>query len=302
MKNRWIWTVVAAIAGSVLLFAAAVFIVSRILGEDQRLVMGGGVGLVEVKGLIIDSQETVKQLHEFARDDRVKSVVLRIESPGGVVGPSQEIYAEVKKLASKKKVVVSMGSVAASGGYYIAAPASMIFANPGTITGSIGVLMKFTNVEGLMGKIGVKAFTLKTGKYKDAGSPLRPMSDEEKAMLQGVIDNTREQFVNAVAEGRKLPREQVAGIADGRIFTGEQAKQAKLVDKLGTLQDAVEEAARLAGIKGEPQLIRPPKKKKVLLDLLAEETASRIGSVVRKESGLDAGGFSINYEVSGAGN
>jgi protease-4 len=219
-----------------------------------------------------------------------------------VVGPSQEIYTEVKKLAARKKVVVSMGSVAASGGYYIAAPANVIFANPGTITGSIGVLMKFTNVEGLMGKIGMKAFTLKTGKFKDVGSPLRPMSDEEKAMLQSVIDSTQGQFVTAVAEGRKLPREQVASIADGRIFTGEQAKEVKLVDKLGTLQDAIDEAGRLAGIKGEPQLIRPPKKKKLLLDLLAEETASRIGSLVRKESGLNINGFSVNYEVYGAGN
>lgn len=301
MKNKWIWVGCAVAIGSVLLFAVAVFIASKLLGEDQHLVVGGGVGLVEVRGLIVDSQETVKQLHDFARDDRVKAVVLRIESPGGVVGPSQEIYAEVKKLAASKKVVVSMGSVAASGGYYIAAPANIIFANPGTITGSIGVLMKFTNVEGLMGKIGMKAFTLKTGKYKDAGSPMRPMSDDEKAMLQGVIDNTRDQFVNAVAEGRKLPREQVASIADGRIFTGEQAKGVKLVDKLGTLQDAVDEAGRLSGIKGEPQLIRPPKKKKLLLDLLAEETASRIGSAIRKESGLNMNGLSINYELFGAG-
>jgi protease-4 len=301
MKNRWIWVGLAVVVGSVLLFAIAVYIVSKIIGEDQRLVVGGGVGLVEVRGLIVDSQETVKQLHDFARDDHVKAVVLRIESPGGVVGPSQEIYAEVKKLAGRKKVVVSMGSVAASGGYYIAVPANVIFANPGTITGSIGVLMKFTNVEGLMGKIGMKAFTLKTGKFKDAGSPLRPMSDEEKAMLQGVIDSTQGQFVNAVAEGRKLPREQVASIADGRIFTGEQAREVKLVDKLGTLQDAIDEAGKLAGIKGEPQLIRPPKKKKLLLDLLAEETASRIGTLVRKESGLNLNGFSVNYEVYGAG-
>jgi protease-4 len=127
------------------------------------------------------------------------------------------------------------------------------------------------------------------------------MSDEEKAMLQAVIDNTQSQFVNAVAEGRKLPREEVAGIADGRIFTGEQAKAVKLVDKLGTLQDAIEEAGRLAGIKEEPQVIRPPKKKKLLLDMLAEETTSRIGNLVRNESGLNVGGFSINYEFDGAG-
>jgi len=220
---------------------------------------------------------------------------MRIDSPGGVVGPSQEIYAEVKKLTAAKKVVVSMGSLAASGGYYIAAPAVMIIANPGTITGSIGVLMKFSNVEGLMGKIGMKAFTLKTGKYKDAGSPVRPMSDQDKAMLQGVIDSAHGQFVKAVAEGRKLPVEEIRRIADGRIFTGEKALALKLVDRLGTLQDAVEEAGKLAGIKGEPQVIRPARKKKLLLDMLVEEAAAHIGSLVEQQSG-----FSVNYEMDGA--
>jgi protease-4 len=187
-----------------------------------------------------------------------------------------------------------MGSIAASGGYYIACGATEILANPGTITGSIGVLMKFSNLEGLLGKIGMKAFTLKTGKFKDVGSPARPMTDQEKAMLQGVIDTTHSQFVRAVAEGRKLPEAEVRSIADGRIFSGEQALALKLVDRLGTLQDAVEEAGKLAGIEGEPQVIRPPKKKKLLLDMLVEETASRIGSAVRQENE-----FSVNYELGG---
>ncbi|HTG81641.1 MAG TPA: signal peptide peptidase SppA, partial [Geobacteraceae bacterium] len=226
----------------------------------------------------------------------VKAVVLRIDSPGGVVGPSQEIYAEVKKLAARKKVVVSMGSIAASGGYYIAAPASLILANPGTITGSIGVLMRFSNLEGLMGKIGMKAFTLKTGKFKDVGSPVRPMTDQDKEMLQNVIDNTHSQFVKAVAEGRKLPFADVKAIADGRIFTGEQAVALKLVDRLGTLQDAIDEAGRLGGIKGEPELIRPMKKKKLLLDMLVEETAAKLGIIARQEHE-----FSVNYELEGAG-
>ena len=222
--------------------------------------------------------------------------MLRIDSPGGVVGPSQEIHDAVKKLASQKKVVVSMGSIAASGGYYIAAAASRILANPGTITGSIGVLMRFSNLEGLMGKIGMKAFTLKTGKYKDVGSPARPMTDQEKAMLQEVIDNAHSQFVKAVAEGRKLPEAEVRNIADGRIFTGEQALALKLIDRLGTLQDAIEEAGKLGGIKGEPQVIRPSKKKKLILDMLVEETAARIGAAVRQENE-----FSVNYELEGAG-
>lgn len=294
MSKRWLWLGVAIAVAVLAFFAAAVFAVALILG-DRQLVAGEGVGLVEVRGIIIDSQETVKQLNELRKNDKVKAVVLRIDSPGGVVGPSQEIYAEVKKLGATKKVVVSMGSLAASGGYYIAAPAAAIFANPGTITGSIGVLMKFSNVEGLLGKIGMQAFTLKTGKFKDAGSPVRPMTDEDRAMLQGVIDSAHGQFVKAVAEGRKLPEEVVRRLADGRIFTGEQALALKLVDRLGTLQDAIAEAGRLGGISGEPQVIRPARKKKLLLDMLVEESAARIGDLVKQESG-----FSLNYELDGA--
>jgi protease-4 len=295
MKNKWLWVGLIIGVMCLVLFVAAVFMFACFRGGDDSVAWGEGVGLVEVKGVIIDSQETVKQLNEFRKNDKVKAVVLRIDSPGGVVGPSQEIYAEVKKLCAKKKVVVSMGSLAASGGYYIAAPASVIMANPGTITGSIGVLMKVSNIEGLMGKIGMKAYTLKTGKYKDAGSPLRTMTRQDKAMLQGVIDNAHSQFVKAVAEGRRLPVEEVRKIADGRIFTGEQALALKLIDKTGTLQDAVEEAGRLAGIKGEPQVIRPVRKKNLLLDMLVEESVSRVTDVIKQEKGL-----SLNYEMDGA--
>ncbi|RQW77288.1 MAG: signal peptide peptidase SppA [Geobacter sp.] len=295
MKNRWLVAGALITGAVILLITLTLFFVALLLGGDKRLLAGEGVGLVEVKGLIIDSQETVRQLHELRKNERVKAIVMRIDSPGGVVGPSQEIYAEVKKLTATKKVVVSMGSLAASGGYYIAAPAARIIANPGTITGSIGVLMKFSNVEGLMGKIGMKAFTLKTGKYKDVGSPVRPMSDQDKAMLQGVIDSAHGQFVKAVAEGRKLPVEEVRRIADGRIFTGEQALALKLIDRLGTLQDAIEEAGKLAGIKGEPHVIRPARKKKLMLDMLVGEAAARISDMVEQQSG-----FSVNYEMDGA--
>ncbi len=296
MNRKWLWLILSL--GIFFLLAAvfSVVAVTSLLGEGKDLSVSSGVGLVEVKGLIVDPQETVRQLHDFGKDDKVKAVVLRIDSPGGVVGPSQEISAAVKKLKAKKPVIVSMGSVAASGGYYIAAPASLIYANPGTITGSIGVLMKFSNLEGLMNKVGMKAFTLKTGKFKDVGSPARLMTAEEKAMLQSVIDSTHSQFVRSVAEGRKLPEDKVRGIADGRIFSGEQALALKLVDKLGTMQDAVEEAARLGGISGEPHLIKPPKKKKLLMDMLVEESASKFTSMIRRESG-----FSLNYELEGAG-
>jgi protease-4 len=232
----------------------------------------------------------IKRLRECGKNDRVKAVVLRIDSPGGVVGPSQEIHEEVKKLAAKKKVVVSMGSLAASGGYYIAAPASVIFANPGTITGSIGVIIKLSNLQELLDKVGVKVTTIKTGTYKDIGSPSRPMTEDDKALLQGVIDSSYNQFVKAVAQGRKLPEAQVRLLADGRIFTGEQALALKLVDRLGNMQDALDEAGRLGGIKGEPVQFRP-KKERNLLDMLVEETASQIGGMARRQ------GFSLNYEL-----
>lgn len=295
MKNKWLIVVVAVLGLMALFTVASVWVVTSLFTDRDDVAHKDGVGLVEVKGIIIDSQETVKQLNAMKKNDKVKAVVLRIDSPGGVVGPSQEIHDAVKKLATKKKVVVSMGSLAASGGYYIAVPATRIFANPGTITGSIGVLMKFSNIEGLMDKIGMKAFTLKTGKYKDSGSPVRTMTDEEKAVLQSVIDSTHGQFVKAVAEGRKLPIEEVRALATGRIYSGEQALALKLVDQLGTLQDAVEEAGRLGGIKGEPELIKPPKKKKVFLDLLIESAAERISSFATQDKGL-----SVNYEMGGS--
>lgn len=292
MQRKWLWLGIGLTAMIILLMVFGVLAVTALLGDTRPLTVGSGIGLVEVRGLILDPQETVKQLRDFQKDDSVKAVVLRIDSPGGVVGPSQEIHAAVRKLSAKKKVVVSMGSVAASGGYYIAVPATTIYANPGTITGSIGVLMKFSNIEGLMDKVGMKSFTLKTGKFKDAGSPVRQMTDEERAMLQGVIDSTHAQFVRAVAEGRKLPEEKVREIADGRIFSGEQALALKLVDRLGTMQDAIEEAGRLAGISGEPQIIRPPKKKKLLLDMLVEESAGRVDRMLGGGRGL-----TLNYEL-----
>jgi protease-4 len=271
----------------VLLFALSIKIVSTVIHAEDATTSKEGVGLIEVKGMILDSKETIRQLRYFLKQDRVKAVVLRVDSPGGIVAPSQEIYAEVKKFAAKKKIIVSMGSLAASGGYYISAPATLIYANPGTITASIGVILKLSNIEALMDKIGIKSHTLKTGKFKDSGSPVREFSAEDRAMLQSVIDNTHQQFVTAVAEGRKLPVADVAKIADGRILSGEQAKNLKLVDRLGTLQDAVEEAGRLAGISGEPEMLQAPKKKVNYMDLLAEGAEGAFnGSATRAVSGM----------------
>lgn len=288
--KKW-FTIVAGVAGGLLLFSGLISLaVSFLMKDDASFGSGNVVGVVEVKGIILDSQETIRQLRECDKNDRVKAVVLRIDSPGGVVAPSQEIYEEVKKLTAKKKVVVSMGSLAASGGYYIAAPATVIFANPGTITGSIGVIIKLSNLQELMDKVGVKAITIKTGKFKDIGSSSRPMTEEDRQLLQGVIDSSQGQFIKAVAQGRKLSEARVRSLADGRIFTGEQALELKLVDRLGNLQDALAEAGRLGGIKGEPLQFKPKKERK-LLDMLVEETASQISGMARRQ------GFSINYEV-----
>jgi protease-4 len=237
---------------------------------QKNVPMGDKVALIRVEGTILDSKDTVDQIKDFAKDPSTKAIVLRIDSPGGAVAPSQEIYEEVRKAIAKKKVVVSMGSVAASGGYYIASPASRIFANPGTLTGSIGVIMEIPNFEGLMNKLGIKTEVVKAGRHKDIASIFRGMKKEDREILQGILDNVHEQFITAVANGRKMLPEDVRKIADGRVFTGEQALKAGLVDELGDLEDAVKAAGQLAGIKGEPVVITK-KEKFSFFNLLRDE-------------------------------
>ena len=234
---------------------------------QKKIPLGSRIALVRIEGPILDSRNIVEELKEHAKDHSIKAIILRIDSPGGAVAPSQEIYEEVKKAAAVKKVVVSMGSIAASGGYYIAAPADLIIANPGTLTGSIGVIMEIPNIEGLMSKIGITTEVIKSGKHKDMASAFRKMGVEERELLQGVMDNVHEQFIKAVAAGRKLAVEDVRAIADGRIFSGEQAKTQKLIDELGTLEDTVKKTAELAGISGEPDLVEK-KEKTSLMELL----------------------------------
>ncbi|GAB4368349.1 MAG: signal peptide peptidase SppA [Deltaproteobacteria bacterium] len=265
--------VLAALAGFFLLLT----VLSRVGGLAGG---AGNVGLVRITGLITESDTVIEQIRKFAKDDSVRAIVLRVNSPGGGVGPSQEIHEEIRKLRGKKVVVTSMGALAASGGYYIASASEKIFANPGTITGSIGVIMNFVNVRDLVEKIGIRGMVVKSGEYKDIGSPIRPMKPSERKLLQGVIDNVHAQFVNAVAEGRGLDRKKVREIADGRIFSGEQALALGLVDALGNQQDAVEEAGRLAKIEGEPKLILPPKKSFSILDLIREEAKSIIDEML----------------------
>jgi len=272
-------------------FFVSLIVAKSMLSKNGPSFLGDSVGVIEIRGLITDSKIIIQQLHQFKENSKIKAVVLRIDSPGGLVGPSQEIYEEIKKFVRSKPLVVSMGSVAASGGYYIAVPANLILANPGTITGSIGVLMKLSNIQGLLGKIGMNSFVLKSGQFKDAGSPLRPISNQDKIILQGVIDSLHSQFVRAVADGRKIPVSQVKLLADGRIFSGEQALHVKLVDRLGNFQDAVEAAGKIAGIKGEPKLVFPPETKKSLLDFFIEGTSESLISCINrinKEIGISA--------------
>ncbi|OIP28485.1 MAG: signal peptide peptidase SppA [Deltaproteobacteria bacterium CG12_big_fil_rev_8_21_14_0_65_43_10] len=256
-----------------IVFFITVFAITYTSGNTV-LAMGDKVAVVDTKGVIKDSTTIIEQLLRFKKDKSVKAIVLRIDSPGGAVGPTQEIYEEVKKIREKKKVLVSMGSLAASGGYYIACAADKIIANPGTITGSIGVIIEFGNMEELMKKIGFKSVIIKSGEYKDVMSPFRSITDKEKTILRGVVDSVHNQFIEAVVEGRKLKREDVAKIADGRIFSGEQAKALGLVDSLGNLQDAIGVASELAGIKGEPNVIYPPKDRFSILDFLFQRMAT----------------------------
>ena len=218
-----------------------------------------GVAIVRVEGPIMDSSQAVAELEAFGDDPMVKAIVVRIDSPGGGVAPSQEIYNAVKRVRKEqnKTVVASMGTVAASGGYYIAVATDRILANPGTLTGSIGVIMQMANFQELLEKVGVKSVVIKTGKFKDLGSPFRPMVEEERQLLEAVMHDTLSQFIEAVAEGRSMDAAEVEQLADGRIFTGRQAKSVLLIDEIGDLHDAIKLAGELGGIEGTPRCWRP---------------------------------------------
>ncbi len=220
-----------------------------------------GVAIVRVEGPILDSYKTVEELKAFADDPLVKAIVIRIDSPGGGVAASQEIYNAVKRVRTEynKTVVASIGFVAAAGGYYIAVATDRILANPGTLTGSIGVIMQMANFQELLEKIGVKSVVVKTGKFKDLGSPFRPMVEEERQLLESVMNDTLSQFIEAVADGRSMDAAEVEQLADGRVFTGRQAKSVLLVDEIGDLHDAIKLAGELGGIEGTPRVLEATK-------------------------------------------
>jgi len=232
---------------------------------------GAKVAIVELEGLIVDVDDLVRELKAHRENPVVRAVVMRINSPGGVVAPTQELHDALRRVrAAGKPVVASLGAVAASGGYYAAVAADRIYANPGTLTGSIGVIMQLANVEALMKKVGVDYVVVKAGAFKDTPSFARAMTPEERRVLQALLDDVHGQFIGAVATGRKLPREEVVRFADGRVFSGVQAKELRMVDALGGLEDAVLAAAKRAGIPGPPNVIQP-RRRFSFVDLLRNQ-------------------------------
>ena len=257
-------------AGTLGLFLVVVSALLR-APEGGGLGFGSRVAIVELEGIILDVDDIVRDLKGHRDNPLVRAVVLRINSPGGVVGPTQELVRAVQHLREAgKPVVASLGAVAASGGYYVAVATDSIYANPGTLTGSIGVIMQMANLENLMKKVGVEYVVIKSGQFKDVGNISRPMTAEERRVLQALLDDVHRQFIDAVADGRKLDRARVVSFADGRVFSGAQAKALGMVDELGGLEEAINGAAKLAGLAMPPRVIQPRRRFSVM-DLLRSQ-------------------------------
>jgi len=251
-------------------------------GKTKAFSSNNKIGVVNIHGIITSSVEIVEQLEEFGQDDSITAIVVRIDSPGGGVAASQEIYDAITELKKNKKVVASMGSIAASGGLLIACAADKIVANPGTVTGSISAIMQFANFEELLKKIGFKSSVIKSGKYKDIGSPFRDMTPDEEKIIQELVDDIYNQFIDAIVQNRKLSREQVIRIADGRVFSGRKAKEYGLVDSLGDMSSAARLATNLAGKEGKHDLVYPKQKRLTLLDWLLQSVAQQLSSSIRE--------------------
>ena len=260
----WLWGLIGTASMLVLFFVVILLITILLTGGDGITDSGTKIGVVNIDGVISTdlAEKTVRLLTKYADDPSIKAIILKIDSPGGGVASSQEIYEEVRRIQSGGKLVVaSLGSVAASGGYYIACAAQRIVAHPGTVTGSIGVIVQLANAEELLRKIGVEPVVITSGPFKDSGSPTRALRPEERQVFQALVDDVYQQFVEAVAQGRNLPVEEVRQAADGRIYTGRQAKDLRLVDDLGGLHDAISYIATTLGIEGKPRLVQEGKER-----------------------------------------
>jgi len=278
--------IVIVVIGVVALFLGGVMaLVLKFTGQPSSLSFGTKIGVIPIEGTILDSEPVLTQLIQFKKEKQIKAIILRINSPGGGVAPSQEIYREIIRTKKTKKIIASMGSLAASGGYYIASAADRIVANPGTLTGSIGVIMEFVHAEELMEKLGLGMEVLKSGEFKDIGSPHRKLTDRDKALIKDLMSEIQEQFVDAVAQGRNLAREKVQKVADGRVLSGEQAKELGLVDVLGNFRDAVELAKGMTGIEGEVTLVYPKKTRARLWDMFLENTTRAFLKALKKTLG-----------------
>ena len=239
----------------ILVVFVGVFFFAYVTGGDSKalsLFAGDGVAVLQIEGAIDDSRDVMSELKRFKEAPWIKAVVVRIDSPGGAVAPTQEIFEEIQKTKKSKPFIASMGGMATSGGYYIASACDKIVANPGTLTGSIGVIMQLNNVEELMKKIGVKGYNIKSGANKDIGSPFQPLSSEGREILQSLVDDVHQQFVSAVAKGRGMDEARVKKLADGRVYSGAQAKELGLIDQFGTLDDAIDLAAKRVGLEANP--------------------------------------------------
>lgn len=287
MKQRRVLIIISVI---VLLFLIIVFQTFRFLMGSSSI--GEKVAVLDITGIITKSDSTIKLLHTYRDDPNIKAIILRINTPGGSVAPVQEIFSELRKL--DKPLVASMGSTAASGGYYIACAADTIVANPGTLTGSIGVIMQFTKIKGLYDKVGVEHQVIKSGKFKDSGSMFRDLSEDDIAILQETVDDVYNQFVDAISESRNdtLTREEIVKLADGRIFSGRQAHEHKLVDKLGNLQDAIVVAGELGKIEGKPRVIRRERRTSLLEQLIGIKHNPHLDEI------LNYPGVTFRYQLS----
>jgi len=280
-KKRPILTVLVILGVIALFLGGAMLLIIKMVDPVSDLSFADKIGIIPIEGAILDSQTITSQLIRFRKDNRIKAIVLRINSPGGAVGPTQDIYREIKRTVQTKKVVASLGGVAASGGYYIAAATHKVVANPGTITGSIGVVMEFVRFEELLEKIGVDLVVRKSGEFKDIGSPHRELTDRDREIIDALIADIQGQFVDAVASGRELPIEEVNQIADGRISPGSRAKELKLIDALGNFQDAVDVAKEMAAIEGDVSLVYPKKNRMELWETFLEGTCNSISKIVQ---------------------
>jgi len=276
MRNRMLFWLLLGGGAFILLAVVALSLILAYSGEGSGdFAFGNRIQVVDIEGELVDSRPIIEQLKRYEDTKSVPAILLNVDSPGGGVATSQEIYTEIKRLREKKnKVIVSyMSSVGASGAYYLSAPADKIVTNPGTIVGSIGVIAEWVNYGDLLAWAKIKDVTFKTGEFKDTGNPTRPLTEREKAYFQGLIDDMYVDFVEAVAAGRKMDIEAVRVLADGRVFTGRDAREKKLVDEIGNFQDAVDLTASLAGIEGKPNLLRVTRQRVTLIDLLTGDVS-----------------------------